>query len=102
MTIGGYFRFGRRPQLVYPSNGCVATIFGHDFRTRFSDCFRVRSSFLRRSSLRIGAGQGVPAPRPGNASSAEDWDELLLPEVERQQAEGKQVTFRADAAFAKP
>ena len=35
-------------------------------------------------------------------SSAEDWDELLLPEIERQQAEGKRVTFRADAAFAKP
>lgn len=40
--------------------------------------------------------------RPGNVSSAEDWDELLLPEIERQQAEGKRVTFRADAAFAKP
>ncbi len=35
--------------------------------------------------------------RPGNVHSAEDWDELLLPEIERQQ-----VTFRADAAFAKP
>jgi len=40
--------------------------------------------------------------RPGNVSSAEDWDELLLPEIERHQAEGKRVTFRADAAFAKP
>ena len=40
--------------------------------------------------------------RPGNVHSAEDWDELLLPEIERQQAEGKKVTFRADAAFAKP
>lgn len=40
--------------------------------------------------------------RPGNVSSAEGWDELLLPEIERQQAEGKRVTFRADAAFAKP
>ena len=40
--------------------------------------------------------------RPGNVHSAEDWDELLLPEIERQLAEGKQVTFRADAAFAKP
>ncbi len=40
--------------------------------------------------------------RPGNVHSADDWDELLLPEIERQQAEGKQVTFRADAAFAKP
>ena len=39
--------------------------------------------------------------RAGNVSSAEDWDELLLPEIERQQGEGKQVTFRADAAFAK-
>jgi hypothetical protein len=40
--------------------------------------------------------------RPSNVHSAEDWDELLLPEIERQQAEGKQVAFRADAAFAKP
>ena len=40
--------------------------------------------------------------RPGNVHSAEDWDELLLPEIERQQAAGQQVTFRADAAFAKP
>jgi len=40
--------------------------------------------------------------RSGNVHSAEDWDELLLREIERQQAEGKQVAFRADAAFAKP
>ena len=40
--------------------------------------------------------------RPGNVSSAEDWDELLVPEIERQQGEGKRLTFRADAAFAKP
>ena len=40
--------------------------------------------------------------RPGNVHSADDWDELLLPEIERQQAAGKQVTFRGDAAFAKP
>ena len=37
--------------------------------------------------------------RPGNVSSAEDWDELLLPEIERQQAAGKQVAFRGDAAL---
>ncbi len=40
--------------------------------------------------------------RAGNVHSAEDWDELLLPEIERQQAAGKQVAFRGDAAFAKP
>mgnify|MGYP001149285367 FL=1 len=40
--------------------------------------------------------------RPGNVHSAEDWEEVLLPEIERQQKQGKQVVFRADAAFAKP
>ena len=40
--------------------------------------------------------------RPGNVHSAEDWDDLLLPEIDRQRAAGKRVAFRADAAFAKP
>ena len=40
--------------------------------------------------------------RPGNVHSAEDWEELLLPEMDRQQAQGKEVAFRSDAAFAKP
>jgi hypothetical protein len=40
--------------------------------------------------------------RPGNVHSAEDWQELLVPEIERQQQEDKEVVFRADAAFAKP
>jgi hypothetical protein len=40
--------------------------------------------------------------RPGNVHSADDWAELLLPEIERHQKQGKQVVFRADAAFAKP
>src|ERR1035438_2291087 len=40
--------------------------------------------------------------RPGNVHSADDWDELLLPEIERQQKHGKEVVGRADAAFAKP
>jgi len=34
--------------------------------------------------------------------SAEGWEELLLPEVERQQRMGKEVAFRGDAAFARP
>jgi hypothetical protein len=40
--------------------------------------------------------------RPGNVHSAEGWEELLLPEIERQQEQGKEIVFRADAAFAKP
>jgi hypothetical protein len=40
--------------------------------------------------------------RPGNVHSAVDWDEVLLPEIERQQKQSKAVVVRADAAFAKP
>jgi len=40
--------------------------------------------------------------RPGNVHSADGWEEILLPEIERQQEMGKEVAFRADAAFAKP
>jgi hypothetical protein len=50
-----------------------------------------------------GEGDGLAGKlRPGNVHSAEDWEEVLLPEVERQQELGKEVVFRADAAFAKP
>jgi len=34
--------------------------------------------------------------------SAEGWEELLLPEIERQKQMGKEVAFRGDAAFARP
>jgi hypothetical protein len=40
--------------------------------------------------------------RPGNVHSADEWAGLLLPEIERQRKLGKEVVFRADAAFAKP
>ena len=40
--------------------------------------------------------------RPGKVHSADGWEELLLPEIEQQQAQGKEVVFRGDAAFAKP
>src|SRR6516164_4887996 len=40
--------------------------------------------------------------RAGSVHSAEDWEEVLLPEIDRQQQAGKEVVFRADAAFAKP
>src|SRR5712692_9459059 len=40
--------------------------------------------------------------RPGNVHSAEGWEEVLLPEIERQQRMGKELVFRADAALAKP
>jgi hypothetical protein len=43
---------------------------------------------------------------PDKVHSADGWEELLLPEgpegTPRQQKQGKEVVFRADAAFAKP
>jgi len=40
--------------------------------------------------------------RPGNVHSAEGWDEVLLPVIDRYQARGQTVVVRADAAFAIP
>ena len=40
--------------------------------------------------------------RPGNVHSADGWDQVLLPVIDRCQAEGPTVVVRADAAFALP
>jgi hypothetical protein len=62
----------------------------------------VNREVLAEAELYDDAGDFVAAKlRPGNVASADDWDELLLPEIESQQ-EGRQVAFRADAAFARP
>jgi hypothetical protein len=38
--------------------------------------------------------------RPGNVHSAEGWDEVLLPIINRYRRRGQTVVVRADAAFA--
>jgi hypothetical protein len=40
--------------------------------------------------------------RPGNVHSADGWDEVLLPVIDRYQARKRTVVVRADAAFALP
>jgi hypothetical protein len=40
--------------------------------------------------------------RPGNVHSADGWDEVLLPAIDRYQARKQTVVVRADAAFALP
>ncbi len=40
--------------------------------------------------------------RPGNVHSADGWDEVLLPVIDRVWARGQTVVVRADAAFALP
>jgi hypothetical protein len=44
----------------------------------------------------------IPQSGTGNVHSAGGWEEVLLPEIERPRQNGKEVVFRADAAFAKP
>jgi hypothetical protein len=36
----------------------------------------------------------------GQVYGAEDWEDVLLPEIERQQEPGEEVAFRGDAAFS--
>ena len=40
--------------------------------------------------------------RSGNVHSADRWQEVLAPAVERYQRKGVRLLFRGDAAFAKP
>src|SRR5262249_41210404 len=40
--------------------------------------------------------------RPGNVHSAEGWDEVLLPIIDRYRRRRRTVVVRADAAFAMP
>ena len=42
------------------------------------------------------------ALRPGNVHSADDWESVLKPVVERYRRKGVRVSFRGDAAFATP
>ncbi|PYQ00026.1 MAG: hypothetical protein DMF83_29205 [Acidobacteria bacterium] len=40
--------------------------------------------------------------RAGNVHSADGWEEVLLPVIDRYRAQGQTVGVRADAAFALP
>src|SRR2546425_291081 len=40
--------------------------------------------------------------RPGNVHSADGWDDVLLPIIDRYRTQGQTVVVRADAAFALP
>jgi hypothetical protein len=40
--------------------------------------------------------------RPGNVHSADGWDDVLLPTIDRYRAHGQTVIVRADAGFALP
>jgi hypothetical protein len=71
---------------------------------RLQRTFRIH---LLSPAAAVPPGDCPPAKlRPGNVHSAEGGEELRLPEIDRQQKQGKQVVFRAGPrghpAFAKP
>jgi len=53
---------------------------------------------LTRIPYPVGTDSGAIRP----SHSTEGWEEVLLPEIERQQGRGEQVVFPGDAGFAKP
>jgi Transposase DDE domain group 1 len=88
-------------RIVLDMDSTEIPVYGEQERSAYnghfeSTCYHPLLLFSR-------AGDCLAAKlRPGNVHSAEGWAELLLPEIERQQRLGKEVVFRADAAFAKP
>jgi hypothetical protein len=76
-------------------------VYGEQEQSAYNGYFE--SSCFHPLLLFNGEGDCLAATlRPANVHSAEGWEELLLPEIERQQRLGKEVAFRGDAAFARP
>lgn len=90
-----------RRRVVLDMDSTEIPVYGHQEQSAYNGHFE--STCYHPLLLFNDQGDCVAAKlRPGNVHSAEGWDELLLPEIERQQAQGKEVTFRGDAAFARP
>jgi hypothetical protein len=88
-------------RLVLDMDSTEIPVYGQQEQSAYNGHFE--STCYHPLLLFNGAGDCLAGKlRPGNVHSAEDWAELLLPEIERQQRLGKEVVFRADAAFAKP
>jgi len=90
-----------RQRVVLDMDSTEIPVYGEQEHSAYNGHFE--STCYHPLLLFNGEGDCLAAKlRPGNVHSAEDWDEVLLPEIERQQEVGKEVVFRADAAFAKP
>ncbi len=89
------------PRVVLDLDSTEIPVYGQQEQSAYNGHFE--STCFHPLLLFNGEGDCLGAKlRPGNVHSAESWEELLLPEIERQQELGKEVVFRADAAFAKP
>ena len=89
------------PRLVLDMDSTEIPVYGQQEQSAYNGHFE--STCYHPLLMFNGEGDCVAAKlRPGNVHSAQDWDQVLLPEMEWQQKLGKEVVFRADAAFAKP
>ena len=99
--IGQVETFGRSDRIVLDMDSSESPVHGQQEGSAYNGHFE--SVCYHPLFLFTDHGDCVAAKlRPGNVSSADDWEDLLVPEIDRQQAEGQRVAFRADAAFARP
>jgi hypothetical protein len=90
-----------RRRVVLDMDSTEIPVYGHQEQSAYNGHFE--STCYHPLLLFNDQGDCLAAKlRPGNVASAEGWEELLMPEIERQQAQGKEVAFRGDAAFARP
>jgi hypothetical protein len=90
-----------RERVVLDMDSTEIPVYGHQEHSAYNGHFE--STCYHQLLLFNREGDCLAAKlRPGNVHSAEGWEELLLPEIERQQKLDQEVAFRADAAFAKP
>jgi hypothetical protein len=89
------------PRVALHMDSTEIPVYGQQEQSSYNGHFE--STCYHPLLLLNGEGDCLAAKlRPGNVHNAEDWQEVLLPEIESQQSPGKAVVSRADAAFAKP
>ncbi len=99
--IGKAEALGSPCRTVLDMDSTEIPVYGEQEQSAYNGHFE--SSCYHPMLLFNGGGDCLAAKlRSGNVHSAEGWEELLLPEIERQQRMGKEIAFRAAAAFAKP
>ncbi len=90
-----------RRRVVLDMDSTEIPVYGHQEQSAYNGHFE--STCYHPLLLFNDQGDCLAAKlRAGNVHSADGWEELLLAEIERQQAQGKEVAFRGDAAFARP
>jgi hypothetical protein len=90
-----------RRRVVLDMDSTEIPVYGHQEQSAYNGHFE--STCYHPLLLFNDQGDCLAAKlRAGNVHSADGWEDLLLPEIERQQAQGKEVAFRGDAAFARP